>query len=385
MPKDLLNYYEINRNLYKEVKEVFLLSDAATALDNVGIVELVLSFIQPYVIYSNPYAREMENVYNMSRQMYRLSRINTSIFYRIPSFAINNITEFLLPYIIVSEAIPCAITTIAYINNFNYNQKDLFDNARAEGNILSIRNSHGVIESKTIHIENKIEEIVKNKHGRPSKKKEPKLFGTGCQTTFLVNTPYRPDKTFSVKLFQGKTVKSETLGVLFVDCRDAIDVNNTIVNELKRALNMPDIKIDEFKAMMRNYRFRLLPSVKGHVYNIRISKMDEIIYNLHETTHPHITCNVNINKYPSAIIEIQLENHPSKKGKIIIKVFQSGKLNLDSVIHREHICVWYRFINEFFIKYASSILYIPATAEDEYDSEHYYELEGVKPPPADLI
>jgi imidazoleglycerol phosphate dehydratase HisB len=94
---------------------------------------------------------------------------------------------------------------------------------------------------------------------------------------------------------------------------------------------------------------------------------------------------VDINRYPSAIIEIIEKGHTSKKGKIVIKVFQSGKINIDSIIEYEHIYTTYRFFNELIIKHGKYILYIPATSDDEYDSEHYYEEIGIEPPPADLV
>jgi hypothetical protein len=373
MSVDKRNVYEIKRDGYNALSQYI---HEINLFESPGIVELVLSFIQPYVRFADPYERERQNVYDMSRQMYSLSRRETGIWTGMPSIAVNKISEFLMPMCILSEPIPCAITTMARIHNFNYDQKILFDNARAEGNIESIRNKAGLIMA-----EGKSENILpvcKNKHGRPPKVNKHKLFGTS-QTTFTVKTPYRTDKIFAVKVFQGN-VNLETLGGIYVDCRDTRDINNTVLHELQRALNRPDIRIDEFRATMRNYRFRIVGN-----RNISIYRVDEIISELHATTHQHISCSVDINKYPSAIIEIQVENHTSKKKKIIIKVFQSGKINLDSNIYYEHVYDWYRFINKFFIQYADRVLYIPPSVEDDLDSDHYYEAAGVTPPPEALV
>jgi hypothetical protein len=368
MSLDKRNHYEIKRDNYSDISKVV---KECYIFENIGIVHLVLSYLQPYALYADPYERERQSVYHLSRQMYASHKYR-SIWEKIPSMVINKITQFLLPFCIMSEPIPCAITTMGRIHNFNYNQQELYDNAIAEGDIESIHNKAGIIlaEGKTENVLS----VGKNKHGRPSKKQKCKLFGTS-QTTFKVKTKYRKNKIFAIKVFQGD-VNLETLGGVFVDCRDTRDTNNTILYELQRSLNRPDIIINEFRATMRNYRFRILGK-----RNICIAKVNKIIAKMHNTTHPKISCSVNINKYPSAIIEIQVDNHASKKKKIIIKVFQSGKINLDSNIYYEHVYDWYRFINEFFIQYSKEVLYLPHTAEDDYDSDYYYEKAGVLPPP----
>ena len=371
MANDNRNHYEIGRDEYFGIAKVFKLQCKYTKF-GVGITGLILSYINPYIISADPYTPDKNTMMHIARAMEAGSINEKSIFYNVPLSCINTIIEFAMPTVIISEPIPCAITTIGRIYNFNYDQKVLYDNAKASGNILSIGNQSGFIiaegEDDPRH------RPEKNKQGRPSKKTKCHLFGTS-QTTFRVRTPLRANKIFCVKVFQSN-VSFETLGGLFVDCRDTRDVNNIVLCEMKRALKRPDLIIEDFHATMRNYRCQLTGG-----YNICVGKIQEVVDELHETTHPNVSCSVNINRYPSAIIEIKVENHTSKKKKIVAKIFQSGKLNIDSCVFYEHLFETYRFLNWMFLTYIDRLLYIPPTQENEEDSDYYYKKEGVSKPP----
>jgi hypothetical protein len=371
------NVYEIDRDVFQGVKdEIERVCFQTTHTLLGGMMDLVLDYLAPYVCQFEPYVFDTRNVTKLGMALTSATKDVASSFFMLTAKNIELIMRFLRPRVMMTEPIPCAITTIGHIYNYNYSQQELFDNARVGGNIHSIGNQAGWLVAEGCA--DPRERPKKNKQGRPCKSKSNFLFGTS-QTTFRVTTPLREStKVFAVKVFQ-KNVSFETLGGLYVDCRDTKDVNNTVLEEMKRALNQPDIFISNFHASMRNYRFRLLGD-----YNIRVFKVLAIIQQMRRTTHPHVYCDVDINRYPSAIIEIDVPNHTSKKKKITIKVFQSGKINLDSNVYYDHVYKWYRFINEFFIKYKDEVLYCPPTDEDEEDSDYYYEAEGVDPPPLEL-
>jgi hypothetical protein len=369
------NHYEIDRDQYIDIAKSFKRQFEYTKF-GVGITDLILCYINPYIVRANPYAPDKNTLMRLARAMEAGSINEKSQFYKVSLKCIGTIIEFLTPAVIITEPIPCAITTIGRIYNFNYNQKELYDNAKAGGNILSIGNQSGFIIADGE--DDPRQQPMKNKQGRPSKKTKCHLFGTS-QTTFRVRTPLRANKIFCVKVFQSN-VSFETLGGLFVDCRDTRDVNNIVLCEIKRALKRPDLIIEDFHATMRNYRCQLTGG-----YNICVGKIQEVVDELHETTHPNVSCSVNINRYPSAIIEIKVENHTSKKKKIVAKIFQSGKLNIDSCVFYEHLFDTYRFLNWMFLTYADRLLYIPPTPDIEEDSDYYYEQEGVIRPPDILI
>lgn len=374
---DHRNYYEIHRDEYIRIANAVRLHFAnEKSRFGSGILSLILDYIEPYVVRADPYSFCRNNIMKIARAMEAGSINNKSEYYKMPLNCIDTIAKFMMPVVVISEPIPCAITTIGRIHNFNYNQKELYDNAKADGNILSIGNQSGFIIAEG-QVDPR-QQPIKNKQGRPPKKTKCHLFGTS-QTTFRVTTPERPNKVFCVKVFQSN-VSFETLGGLFVDCRDTRDVNNTVLCEMKRALNRPELEIEDFHATMRNYRCQL---TRG--YNICVGRVQEIVDELHETTHPNVTCSVNINRYPSAIIEIKVSNHTSKKKKIVAKIFQSGKLNIDSCVFYEHLYDTYKFLNWMFITYRERLLYIPPTSDMEEDSDYYYEQLRVSRPPDILI
>ena len=384
MTDDKRNYYEVERDRYNIFAAEFIVQSSEFQL-GVGITYLILGYISPYVVRADPYAADRDNVYGLSRKMVAATNNASSIFVGVPLKCIDTITAFLMPEVVMSEPIPCAITTIGRIYNFNYSQQELYDKAQASGNILTIGNQAGfIVAEDAIDPRNP---PAKNKHGRPSKKTKCHLFGTS-QTTFWVKTPLRPGKTFCVKVFQSN-VSFETLGGLFVDCRDIKDVNNTVLEEMKRALDRPDLAIEGFHATMRNYKCKL----NGN-YNVCVGNVPGVIDdinngnpNIDATVNitPSVTCSVNINRYPSAIIEIKVVNHTSKKGILILKIFQGSKINIDSCTRPEHLNEGYRFLNELFIKHKSRLVYTPQTSADEYDSDYYYEQAGVKPPSRCLV
>lgn len=372
--KDGRNMYEIERDEYHAIEDVVLMSPLVKMV-GIEIIFIILDCIAPYAYTEQPYIPEIRDW-----------RIITAFIHGLlsdisPTTVIDIVCEYIKTPVLLSEPIPCAITTIGKIPGFNYDQATLMAAMTARGalglvdkRILAAANTKGVwIQSGIVDPRTK----AKSKHGRPAKSSGYQLFGTS-QTTFWVKTNYRSsEKVFAVKVFQ-KNVNFETLGGLWADCRDTRDVNKTVLEEIKSSLGEPNIALSGFCASMRNYRFRLLTG-----QNIHLLKLYDIFHEMRMTTHPYIFCELDISRYPSSIIEIDVPNHTSKKKRITIKMFQSGKINLDSCVFPEHVTVWYRFINEFFIAHPE-VLYYPAQ-EDEYDSDYYYEQAGVEPPPRELV
>lgn len=371
------NFYEDERDVFNKIVAIATPILKTRGFGS-GVMSLVLDFIRPYIYRANPYFLDKCYVRGIARRMEAGSRDPKSPLFGLPINCTDNIASFLMPRVVLTSPVPCAITTIAHIRNFNYVQSELIKNVKAEGNIISIGNTAGFVIKAGEKDPRDVP--IRNKQGRPSKKPKNYLFGT-ANTAFRVKTPIirGNEKVFTVKVFQND-VNLETLGGLYVDCSDTRDVNRTVLNELRRACDRPDLRLSGFRATMRNYKFKL----KGD-YNIRINRMEDIIDKMRREGNTNITCSVNIDRYPSAIIGIDVPNHTSKKKKLTIKIFQSSKINLDSVIYYDdHICVWYKFLNEFFLRFHNELLYT-SSYESDYDSDYYYKLEGVNPPPRELV
>jgi hypothetical protein len=382
-PDDKRNMYEIRRDRFHEERAKIITASYGHPLEG-GLMDLVIDYIAPYVCRTAPYAWDMRNLAALARAFKAASADPRSSFFHLSASVIERIISFLRPRVLMTEPIPCAITTIGVINDFDYDQEALITAIKARGaaGLLDPR-IQSVANQKGYHValgaSDPRDRPAKKKHGKKAEANGNVLFGTS-QTTFRVKTYHRdPSKVFAIKVFQ-KKVSFETLGGLWVDCRDTRDVNETVLIEMRAALGRPDINIDEFIASMRNYRFRLLGG-----YNIRLDVVRNIFQKMNKTTHPNIYATVDINRYPSAIIEIDVPHHTSRKKKLTVKMFQSGKINLDSsVFYDEHIYYWYRFINDFFIKHAEEVLYLPIE-DDDYNSDYYYAEAGVDPPPYVLV
>lgn len=379
--------YEIARDEFHRVRDIVY--DAFGQLGDPlpkPFASLVIEYLMPYIYQVHPYAADWRYWSQVSRAIVSSSSDPKAWFFQMPKRAIDRVTSFLGPVVLLSVPIPCAITTISHVRNFNYNQFELITAIKRRGEreeslvspyIRAVGNQEGYFVAAGAS--DPRDRPAKVKHGKTSAPGANILFGT-AQTTFWVKTPHREDsKIFAVKMFQNN-VSLETLGGLWADCRDTRDVNETVLNEVRLALNRPELVISEFSASMRNYRFKVLGG-----YHILLPEALRIFREIRATTHPNIYCSIDTDRCTSAIIEIEVANHTSKNKKLTVKMFQSGKINLDSNVFYEHIYDWFRFINDFFIKYGHIVLYIPAEAGDEYDSDYYYNAEGVQPPPRNLV
>lgn len=371
--KDMRNMYEIERDIWHVELTA---ARESRLLDIVGndLLNVIMDFIAPHACTVQPYYKEFQSD---TAAMLEMRRTHGS---HLGPTVLDIISEYMQPLILVSEPIPCAITTIGMIRDFDYKQDALMKAIKSRGRlglidrrILAVANTTGVWVRPGIE-DPRAKHI--SKHGRPVKNSGYRLFGTS-QTTFWVKTYHRTaTKVFAIKVFQ-RNVNFETLGGLWVDCRDTRDVNSIVLTEIRACLEQPNIDITEFSASMRNYRFRLLGD-----QHVNMRRIYDIFRDL-RATRPEIFCDLDIKRYPSVIIAIDEPNHTSKKKQITIKIFQSGKVNLDSCVFPEHVEYWYRFINDFFIAHPDAV-YTPAQT-DGYDSDYYYRAAGVNPPPRELV
>lgn len=405
------NNYETELAEYNQIYTILIGEFANTELAG-GIPELIMNYLEPYIVYSDPYADDCKIA-----QMYA-RKLKSSL----PTPAVCRVLEFLMPRRMMTIPIPSTITTTAIISNFNFDSKDLIDNAKPNfphiesiGNIYGWKIADGCPDPR--------DKKKKSNQGRPTKRSNKNLFGS-AQTTFRVRTKYRKtSKIFAVKVFRAavlyclecdgvlytdkiqknmiSTAKAkicemnplfsltevkykidgakqwkqenviiETLGGLFVDCRDTKDANQIVLNEIKRALNRPDIKINKFYASMRNYsKFCIVKNMcVDLVAAVAVFK-----------EYDEIDVKYDVNFKPPIILSIKVDGHTSKKKCVSVKIFPSGKIAIASVVLYKHLYDVYRFINYILIKHHDKILYTKKS-DHEYDSDYYYDKCGVPVP-----
>ena len=136
---------------------------------------------------------------------------------------------------------------------------------------------------------------------------------------------------------------------------------------MAKCLDEP-VKVVELYSIMRNYKFQTLdPNVRVNVRNI---------YNIlaadHAKKEPYtkdITeLKYNVERYPGFIIKLSTPIPRNLEKKTTIKMFHSGKVNIDGAVSEE--CAWfyYNWINDFYTKHEAAILYVPMHVVDVTDS-----------------
>jgi hypothetical protein len=110
---DNRNHYEIERdNFYTFSIEII---DICTDLKlGIGLINNILDFLRPYACTADPYYAEYQKIYELSRFMEAGTMDPNMVFYGINNKCIKQITEFLMPNVLFTEPIPCAITTFYF-------------------------------------------------------------------------------------------------------------------------------------------------------------------------------------------------------------------------------------------------------------------------------
>lgn len=411
------NIYENDLAKFMKLKKVFnaIIDDIIPDISG-GISNIILWYLEPYVVRSMPYIDEFRNIDSIGRQFSKF----------LPGLAVKSICEFAYPNIMMSPPIPCTLTTNGTIKNFNFTPDELISNVKVKlpyiesiGNIAGWLIAEGAPDPRNKKKSKK--QLMKMAKSSKSKSRSNNLFGT-AQTTFRVKTKFRRnDKVFAVKVFQAMKIKFceftdnviihskqypkfdmeiaqrldsgsqllrqwaesnvilETLGGLYVNCKDTKDVNNIVVNEIARALNRPDIKLSNFRATMRNYsKFSVTKSRQ-----VDLQTAFDLLKTYKSDIFNNIRPRFNANKAPALNIEIIVLNHTSKKKTITIKIFQSGKIEIDSIVFYSHMINAYKFINKFIHDNRDDVLYTPIT-KHEYDSDYYYDNYNILAAPLEL-
>jgi hypothetical protein len=268
------------------------------------------------------------------------------------------------PELLLTTPIPYTATTEAHLINFEYDQVDLMARVEPTGTIEAVGNSKGGFKVQAGCDDPRVEIKKTRKRGGESKiVMRNVLFGV-ANTTFWVRYG---KKRYAVKVFQG-SLFIETLGSLYVDLRDAHDVNSVVVAELRRAYDNEDIQMVDFRATMRNYKFRTkLPII------LVIDEVMKAFGRIAESGEHKLYCS------SKNMVRITEPDHTSKKKEVCIKIYQY-KINIDSTIYKHHLDRWYKFFNRLLIDNRDKCITTPPV-RNRLPSADYYEAAGVDPPP----
>lgn len=285
----------------------------------------------------------------------------------------NNITiqgEMCEKEYIFGESIPFTLTAQAGLSNVRFEEEDLIYAIKPTGRIKKITCNYG--ESYNEDYTDPPPKIKRTNRGRKKKEKKKsvrKKKGNGkyfsSQITFWVESDTKPGKYYKIKEFRNGT--TEIPGGLLPnmeDVRSAVEVVRDVLAECLAE----DVEITELYSVMRNYKFRTLDvdtriniSVLYQIF-IRLSDLkDKIMKGITRIKY-------NPERYPGLLIKFTtpIENNPKKE--TTIKMFKSGKVNIDGAVSEADAAIHYEWINDFYVLHKNEIVYRPYVIVDESSS-----------------
>jgi hypothetical protein len=299
---------------------------------------------------------------------------------------INYLKSLLNNDLLTNELKTSTLTVKGKMSNILFDEKILIKTLSIPtGYINKIKSKFGML----VNPEYKEKETDKpsNRGRKPDKKKEKKFFNT--QITFEISKD--PNNIFIIKLFRNGVF--QVSGIKFKDMNDLIPIANILKDYL--ILNFKnDVKITEFKAVMRNYKCKLMDnnlliSLKklenilkreknnsnyNNIINVLVN--DNIQKNTHdkinEYSHGYNLMNIAEITYisgKSLNIKMYRPKPEHIEKKITIKIYIKGKINFDgfnSQIEAEETYYW---INHILNKYKDEILIDKNTIKNEQDDD----------------
>jgi hypothetical protein len=252
------------------------------------------------------------------------------------------------------------------------------------GNIIRAKSNDGEIVNQN-YVPPPIEE-KKSKRGRKKKEKQKtkrcKNGAFGSMIQFMVQSLYRKNKVYKIKAFNKETF--QVPGVLDPQFNDVIPALNELSLFLEKRLGSEKVFVQEIKPLMRNYTCRITnPNYRINLaafakFIARYQTSDLSKYDLLNKLRQNKTFKYNnliqeiekflpVNRMGIVSIQYDLEKYAGIKIKfrrplhkirttkdelkdITIKIYQSGKINIDGgkeVAEIEELYIW---LNDILVK-----------------------------------
>jgi hypothetical protein len=262
------------------------------------------------------------------------------------------------------------LTVQGKLSNVRFEEKDLIYVARAIGRIKKIACNYGEIYNET-YTKPVVKPKKTNRGRKPKvrKKNVRKKQGNGehfnSQITFWVESDTNVKKQFLVKVFRPGVV--EIPGGLLPDMSDVRSAVTVVANELSNCF-AEDVQISELYSIMQNYKFETLDSTIR--LNLRgLFKCANSIFENPKARGDMREVKYNVERYPGLIIKFATPIPRNISKKTTIKIFQSGKINIDGTISTECANKYYRWLNKFIFENYAKIVYVPRPIVDDSDSD----------------
>lgn len=262
-----------------------------------------------------------------------------------------------------------AIQAQGKLSNVRFHEEQLIQIIIPKHEVIRVKCNYGDKFSRSYQIPQPAER--KSNRGRKKKIKESKnrkIQGDGTcfnsQITLYIVLDENYNKTYKVKVFRNGTIKIP--GVLNSDLSDARRVIQIVVQVLKECL-LTNVELISLHATMRNYKFNVAD--ESQLVNIEVLKQKFIDAEINKDPLINGIFQIKYNpeRYPGLSVKFTTPNATNKKKETTIKMFQSGKINIDGANEQDQALYYYNMLNEFYLQYEKEIIFTPLLIDSGSD------------------
>jgi hypothetical protein len=253
-----------------------------------------------------------------------------------------------------------------------FHEKNLIDTINISQRIARILCNYGEVNNPNYVEKKKKKQTNRGRKPKIKNRINRKNQGNGkyfnSQITFWIASQDedKPEKYYKIKLFRNGTI--EIPGGLKPDMSDVRSAVEVVCDAVAECF-VEDVQITKLYPIMRNYKFSLMDENNrvniAKLYNIftELKEMqDDLVKNITEIKY-------NIERYPGLIIKFATPIPRNEQKQTTIKMFHSGKVNIDGANTPECAHYYYQWICDFYNKYSDDIIYCPEEIASFSDSE----------------
>lgn len=263
------------------------------------------------------------------------------------------------PSNVLSELLPSTLTAVGSIENVKINEKDFIEVIKEKkilkpgGNVQKATCNYGTVQSKDYKQKEQKKKSNRGRKPKPPNNSNRVKQGNGkcfsSQITFDVFSVEK-NKYYKIKLFRNGMIQIP--GVLNTDMSDIKQPINDLINVLSGVFE--NVSLIELYSIMRNYKTAIKDDRK-----VNLRKLYQILIQLKDSTPMLNEVKYNPERYPGLIVKFGTPIDKNKKKQATIKMFHSGKINIDGLVSEQHSTKYYNWVESVYNDYKSQVLYTP--------------------------
>jgi hypothetical protein len=275
---------------------------------------------------------------------------------------LENICSFIHPKkYIFTELTPSTLTAQGRLSNVSFNEQDLILALKPSGSVKKIGCNYGIVyNSDYDEPEIPVKKSNRGRKPKDKKKKNRKNQGNGkffnSQLTLYIQYAKYENKLYKAKLFRNGTI--EIPGGLEPSMGDIKYVSDVICEAIGRVL-VEDVNIINLYSIMRNYKFTIISNNALISINKLKNKFIQSVDEGDALVKDVCQIKYNSERYPGLIVKFSTPIPTNLSKETTIKMFQSGKVNIDGSVSEEQAWYYYNILNEFYLKHSADIMFIP--------------------------